>query len=45
MEHHHWVVTLLVCLGFALQTYGTLAGIAFLVSIGSLLISLAKALK
>ena len=44
MEHHRWVVTMLVCFGFMLEAVGTLAGIAFLVPTGSLLISLAKAL-
>jgi hypothetical protein len=45
MNHHHGVVTLLVCLGFIFEASGTLAGIPFLVSIGSLLITLAKALE
>jgi hypothetical protein len=44
MFRHH-LVSLLVCLGFALQTYGTLAGIVVVVSIGALLVGLAKALE
>jgi hypothetical protein len=43
MRHH--LAAVLVCLGFALQTYGTLVGGVIVVSIGALLVSLAKALE
>jgi hypothetical protein len=45
MNHHHGVVTVLMCLGLLFEASGTLAGIALLVSFGDLLINLAKTLE
>lgn len=39
----HWMV-LLVCLGFALQAYGTISGLTIFVFLGSWLVTFAKTL-
>jgi hypothetical protein len=42
MRTRFWVEAMVVCLGFALQAYGTISGPAVLVQVGTWLVAFAK---